>query len=40
MYFPDNFAGVTAVSERVHRLVVRWWRTASGDSSAARRNTR
>ena len=30
MYFPDNFAGVTAVSERVHRLVVRWWRTAIG----------
>ena len=27
MYFPDNFAGLTALSERVHQFVLRW-RTA------------
>jgi hypothetical protein len=29
MYFPDSFAGLTALSERVHRFVLRW-RTAIG----------
>jgi hypothetical protein len=29
MYFPDNFAGLTALSERVHGFAVRW-RTAIG----------
>ena len=24
MYFPDDFAGLTALSERVHRFVLRW----------------
>ena len=24
MYFPDNFAGLTALSERVHRFVLQW----------------
>jgi hypothetical protein len=24
MHFPDNFAGITALSERVHRLALRW----------------
>jgi hypothetical protein len=29
MYFPDNVAGLTALSERVHGFVLRW-RTAIG----------
>jgi hypothetical protein len=29
MYFPDNFAGLMALSERVHGVVMRW-RTAIG----------
>jgi hypothetical protein len=29
MYFPDNFAGLTALSERVHGFAV-GWRTAIG----------
>jgi hypothetical protein len=24
MYFPDDFAGLTALSERAHRFVLRW----------------
>ena len=24
MYFPDDFARLTALSERVHQFVVRW----------------
>ena len=39
MYFPDNFAGLTALSERLHLFVLRC-RTAMGGSSADRRNTR
>jgi hypothetical protein len=29
MYFPDDFAGLTALSGRVHRAV-RWWHTVIG----------
>jgi hypothetical protein len=25
MYFPDKFADLTALSDGVHRFVVRWW---------------
>jgi hypothetical protein len=24
MYFPDDFAALTALSERVHRFLLRW----------------
>jgi hypothetical protein len=29
MYFPDSFAGLTALSERVYQFALRW-RTAIG----------
>jgi hypothetical protein len=30
MYFPDKFADLTALSDGVHRFVVRWWRATIG----------
>ena len=38
MYFPDSFAGLAALSERVRRFVLRW-RTAIGGRSADGRTT-
>ena len=46
MYFPDNFAGLAALSEHVHRFVLRWRTAARGraddrfiHSQDRRRNT-
>jgi hypothetical protein len=32
MYFPDDFAGLAALSERVHRFVLRWAHRHRGEA--------
>jgi hypothetical protein len=38
MYFPDDFAGLAALSERVDRFALRWLRRPEKHSLRPRRN--